>query len=162
MKANSDGRDEEAALRARLDKLSGELKARATAPETGAPPAVSRGADGMGSAMSLGMRAGSEFIAAVVVGAAIGWAADRVFGTKPAFLILFFLLGVAAAVWNVIRLTSPKGASSERDSPLSSRDSPDKDVRRLARGVERDASLGGRRASGEAYEAPDGADEDEG
>jgi F0F1-type ATP synthase assembly protein I len=28
-------------------------------------------------------------------------------GTKPAFLIVFFMLGVAAGVWNVIRVTSP-------------------------------------------------------
>ena len=65
--------------------------------------------DGAGSAMSLGLRAGSEFVSAVIVGLGIGWVLDRALGTNPAFLIVFFLLGVAAAVWNVIRLTSPKG-----------------------------------------------------
>jgi ATP synthase protein I len=159
MNANSDGRDKEGELRARLDKLSGELKARATRPE-GSPRGRARRPDATGSAMSLGMQAGSEFIAAVIVGTAIGWAADRVFGVKPAFLILFFFLGVAAGIWNVVRLTSPKGGFPRRDSPLSSRNAPDKDVRRSTPKAERDASLGGRATSGEATE-PDGAEDDE-
>jgi len=104
--------------------------------------------------MSLGLRAGSEFVSAVIVGLGIGWVLDRALGTNPAFLIVFFMLGVAAAVWNVIRLTSPKAASSNRNSPLSRTDSPDKDVRRSASGAGRDASLGGRGAAG-------GADDDE-
>ena len=63
--------DDAAALRARLDRLSGELKGRAAPPPTAQP---SRGAtsngkpDGTGSAMSLGLRAGSEFVSAVIVG----------------------------------------------------------------------------------------------
>jgi ATP synthase protein I len=145
--------DDPAALRARLDRLSGELKGRAAPPP--APKAKPRPKpDGAGSAMSLGLRAGSEFVSAVIVGLGIGWVLDRALGTNPAFLIVFFMLGVAAAVWNVIRLTSPKAGSSNRDSPLSRPDSPDKDVRRSASGAERDASLGGRGAAG-------GADDDE-
>ena len=60
------------------------------------------------SAMSLGLRAGSEFVSAVIVGLGIGWVLDRALHTNPAFLIVFFLIGVAAGIWNVIRLTSPK------------------------------------------------------
>ena len=71
-----DGDDEDAALRARLSKLSGDLKGRAAAnpprPEGGQP-----GADGMGSAMSMGLRAGSEFVAAIILGAGIGWGLDQ-------------------------------------------------------------------------------------
>ncbi len=145
--------DDPAALRARLDRLSRELKGR-TAPPPGPEPKRESKPDGAGSAMSLGLRAGSEFVSAVIVGLGIGWVLDRALGTNPAFLILFFMLGVAAAVWNVIRLTSPKAGSSNRDSPLSRPDSPDKDVRRSASGAERDASLGGRGAAG-------GADDDE-
>ena len=58
--------------------------------------------------MSLGLRAGSEFVSAVIVGLGIGWVLDRALHTNPAFLIVFFLIGVAAGIWNVIRLTSPK------------------------------------------------------
>ena len=146
-------RDDDAGLRARLNRLSGELKGRA-APPPAAEPKRETKPDGVGSAMSLGLRAGSEFVSAVIVGLGIGWVLDRALGTNPAFLIVFFMLGVAAAVWNVIRLTSPKAGSSNRNSPLSRADSPDKDGRRSASGAERDASLGGRGAAG-------GADDDE-
>jgi ATP synthase protein I len=146
-------RDDEEALRARLNKLSGELKGRASPPPAPGPKPEAKPSDA-GSAMSLGLRAGSEFVSAVIVGSGIGWVLDRALGTNPAFLIVFFMLGVAAAVWNVIRLTSPKAGSSNRNSPLSRTDSPDKDVRRWASGAERDASLGGRGAAG-------GADDDE-
>ena len=58
--------------------------------------------------MSLGLRAGSEFVSAVILGLGIGWVLDRALGTTPVFLIVFFLIGFAAGVWTVIRLTSPK------------------------------------------------------
>ena len=126
----SDPHDEDAALRARLDRLSGALRTHRPAP----PPAASKGpappSDSSASAMSLGLRAGSEFVSAVIVGAAIGWGADWLLHTKPLFLIVFFLLGVVAGMWNVIRLTSPKSASFGHNSPLSRGDVNDKDVRR--------------------------------
>ena len=164
MAADGEDRDDEAAaLRARLDRLSGELKARAAArPSAPAPKLQPRSAgDAAGSAMSLGLRAGSEFVSAVIVGSGIGWVLDRALGTNPAFLIVFFLIGVAAGVWNVIRLTSPKGASLNRNSPLSRANSPDKDVPRSASRAERDASLGGREAARGTLEPGGGADDDE-
>ena len=100
--------DESAALRARLDRLKGDLKGR-PAPRSSEPtPTPKSDASTTGSAMSLGLRAGSEFVSAVIIGLGIGWALDRVLHTNPAFLIVFFLIGVAAGIWNVIRLTSPK------------------------------------------------------
>ncbi len=111
------------------------------------------------SGLSLAMRAGSEFVSAVVVGAAIGWGLDRLLGTNPFLLIVFFFIGVAAGVWNVIRLTSPKGGGSERDSPLSHAESADKGLRRSGPGSADDA-LHGRNASGGTNSAL-GADDDE-
>ena len=99
--------DESAKLRARLDRLKGDLKGRAAptpAPQQKTEPKSSDS----GSAMSLGLRAGSEFVSAVILGLGIGWVLDRALHTNPAFLIVFFLIGVAAGIWNVIRLTSPK------------------------------------------------------
>ncbi len=151
--------DDAAALRARLNKLSGELKGR-TAPEHAQQPRAPSKPDGMGSAMSLSLRAGSEFVSAVIVGSGIGWALDRALGTNPAFLIVFFMIGVAAGAWNVIRVTSPKAGSSDRNSPLSRADSPDKDGR-SASNAERDASLGGRGAASGAHEPRIAADDDE-
>ncbi len=103
-----DSDDESAALRACLNRLSGELKARAPPrpPEPALTPKTD--ASATGTAMSLGLRAGSEFMSAVIIGLGIGWVLDRALHTNPAFLIVFFLIGVAAGIWNVIRLTSPK------------------------------------------------------
>jgi len=156
MGSDPEDRDDEAAsLRARLDRLSSELKGRAAPPPAPKPKPQPRSVGGAaGSAMSLGLRAGSEFVSAVIVGLGIGWALDRALHTNPAFLIVFFLIGVAAGVWNVIRLTSPKATSMDRNSPLSRANSPDKDVPRSASRAERDASLGARGAAG-------GADDDE-
>jgi ATP synthase protein I len=103
-----DADDESAALRARLNRLSSELKGRAPPRPSEPTPTPKTDASATGSAMSLGLRAGSEFVSAVIIGLGIGWVLDRALHTNPAFLIVFFLIGVAAGIWNVIRLTSPK------------------------------------------------------
>lgn len=94
--------DDEEALRARLDKLGAELKSARP------PPPAPQSPGSATSAWSLGMKAASEFVTAVVVGAAIGWGLDRLLHTRPAFTVVFFLLGVAAGVLGVIRATQPK------------------------------------------------------
>jgi len=50
-----------------------------------------------------GLQIAVEVVAAVAVGVAIGWALDEWFGTRPWFLVVFFVLGVAAAGMNVYR-----------------------------------------------------------
>ena len=94
----------------RLARLRGSLaRARGSREPERPAPAEAPKAARRDFGMSLGMRAGIELVSAIVVGAGIGWALDRLLGTKPAFLIVFFFIGVVAGVWNVIRLTSPKG-----------------------------------------------------
>src|ERR1700722_13599544 len=111
MADENDPPDDGPALRARLDALSGKLKAQRPEAATAAAarPGPPKSPDNFASGMSMGLRAGSEFVAAILVGGAIGWGLDWALKTKPAFTIVFFLLGVAAGVWNVIRATSPKG-----------------------------------------------------
>lgn len=58
-----------------------------------------------GSALAMAMRVGSEFIAAVIVGAVIGWGVDRLFGSAPWGMIVFLMLGFVAGVLNVMRST---------------------------------------------------------
>ena len=53
----------------------------------------------MGSAFKLG----TELIAAVAVGTIIGFILDNWFDTKPWLIIIFFFLGAAAGMLNVIR-----------------------------------------------------------
>ncbi len=159
MASGPEDRDEDAALRARLDRLSGALKARKP-PEPASAPSAPPKSDGMGSAMSMGLRAGSEFVSAIIVGAGIGWVIDRALGTNPAFLIVFFMIGVTAGVWNVIRVTSPKGGGQGHNSRLSGAEATDKGVRRSAP----EAGHGEARrrgASGGAAGAPGGPDDDE-
>jgi ATP synthase protein I len=55
------------------------------------------------SAMARGFRLSTELVAAVVVGALIGWVLDRWLGISPWGLIVFLLLGFAAGVLNVMR-----------------------------------------------------------
>jgi len=143
-----------ARLKDSLDKARATREAQSPAPTT--PPNQPKADPGM----SLAMRAGSEFISAILVGAAIGWGLDRILGTNPLFLIVFFFIGVAAGVWNVIRLTSPKGGGSQRDSRLSHTNAADKGLRRSAPAAEPDASRG-RGAPPEANEPSGGADDDE-
>ena len=125
------GDDDDSALRARLDKLAGALKAQRPEPVASAP-AQAEGSDSFGSAMALGLRPGGEFVAAILVGGAIGWGLDWALHTRPAFTIVFFLLGLAAGIWNVIRVTSPKGTLPDRNSRLSAARPGDKDVPRGA------------------------------
>ena len=145
----------------RLDRLKSSLsKARETRRPEAEPSAETSSAAKGDSGISLGMRAGSEFISAVIVGVGVGWALDRLLGTNPAFLIIFFFLGVAAGVWNVIRATSPKGGGSTLDSRLSHTDAADKGLRRSAPAAESPASPG-REAQRGTEKPSGGADDDE-
>ena len=56
-----------------------------------------------GSFMGNAFKLGTELVAAVGVGTIIGFILDTWFGTKPWLLIIFFFLGAAAGMLNVIR-----------------------------------------------------------
>jgi len=69
----------------------------------GGPP------DGFGqSALGIGLRVGIELVSALVVAVAIGFGLDTWLGTKPLFIVIFFLLGGAAGVLNVWRMFAPR------------------------------------------------------
>ena len=56
-----------------------------------------------GSFMGSAFKLGTELVAAVAVGTIIGFILDSWFGTKPWLIIIFFFLGAAAGMLNVIR-----------------------------------------------------------
>ena len=56
-----------------------------------------------GSFMGNAFKLGTELVAAVVVGTIIGFILDSWFGTTPWLIIIFFFLGAAAGILNVIR-----------------------------------------------------------
>ncbi|MGE0753821.1 MAG: AtpZ/AtpI family protein [Alphaproteobacteria bacterium] len=59
--------------------------------------------DSPGAAYSKGMRMGVDLLAGAGVGLVMGYYIDEAAGTAPAFLILFFFLGFAAGVRNILR-----------------------------------------------------------
>jgi ATP synthase protein I len=63
--------------------------------------------------MGLGFRVGVELVSAVVVGSVVGFLLDRWLGTLPLFFLVFFALGSAAGVLNVMRVFG----KAEREKP---------------------------------------------
>jgi ATP synthase protein I len=62
-----------------------------------------------GQGLAFALRIGVEIVAALIVGVAIGYFLDRWLGTKPWFLLLFFVLGAAAGFMNVFRVVGGLG-----------------------------------------------------
>ena len=56
-----------------------------------------------GHAMARGLKVSAELIGGVVVGGGLGWILDKWLGTFPWLFILFFLLGSAAGILNIVR-----------------------------------------------------------
>lgn len=78
------------------------------------------------SQSGIAFRFATELVAGLVVGGGLGWGTDWLFGhfgihTKPVFLIVFFMLGGAAGIRNVMHAASEinaeiaKARSSETD-----------------------------------------------
>ena len=102
------GRDkspDEVALSARLGSLDRRLSEFRDSRQVGTdqPGGGSEDASARASAIARGLRLSSELIAGVVVGAVLGWGFDRLLSTSPFGFIVFFLLGFAAGVVNVVR-----------------------------------------------------------
>ena len=105
-----------------LGKRLDEAQARHTARNTPEPP----------SQMGIAVRFATELVVALLVGGAMGWGLDRLAGyfgihTKPVFLIVFFILGGAAGVRNLVRaaqeinaaMTGPPAPSVPEDDEES-------------------------------------------
>ncbi|GAB5508822.1 MAG: hypothetical protein Rhims3KO_02230 [Hyphomicrobiales bacterium] len=82
---------------------------------------------------ALAVRVSSDFIAAIFVGAALGWGLDKLAGTAPFGLVILLLLGFAAGVLNVMRTLGlvsqapSSGPSSEQSALARRRDTGEKD-----------------------------------
>lgn len=115
MGADSD-RARETELRRRLDELTRGLEARKAqeSAESDAKAAQDGSMAEAGRAMSLGFRAITELVVGLGVGTAVGWGIDRLTGTLPLFMILFLFLGMAAGVWNVMRLAKTMNSAGAR------------------------------------------------
>lgn len=79
-----------------------ELEQRIAAARKGKEPKRGRQGDKF-TAAGMAWRMTLELVVAGLVGAAMGWGIDELLGTKPAFLIIFILLGFAAGIRTVMR-----------------------------------------------------------
>lgn len=68
--------------------------------------------------MGTAFRLSADLVSAVVAGGGLGWALDWLFGTGPWLLMLFFFLGVAAGILNVIRTANGMNAAQQTDSAM--------------------------------------------
>jgi ATP synthase protein I len=112
-----------AVLQARLAKLNDALRAHDEREAAQASSRPASNGNSFGRAMSAGLNVFSEFVAAIVVGALIGWQADAWLGTKPWMLVVFLGLGTAAGFWNIYRIAARKALSYEEDKTPPAGDS---------------------------------------
>ena len=91
---------------ARLGKQLDEARSR-----RGEGPIASGDDAGQQQALGVGFRIGIEFVVAIIVATGLGWAFDRVLGTRPFGMIVLFFLGVAAGMLNVYRAITGQSAA---------------------------------------------------
>lgn len=53
--------------------------------------------------MGIAFRFATEMVTALLVGGGLGYGLDWLFGTKPIFIVVMFMLGAAAGIRNVMR-----------------------------------------------------------
>ncbi|AGB70242.1 MULTISPECIES: AtpZ/AtpI family protein [Rhizobium] len=95
----TDDRDE--GLEQRRAQLGAELANKRAAVREGERGEVRAEESRKGYAQA--MKLSSEFIAAIIVGAVLGYVLDRFLGTTPWGMIILLLLGFCAGVLNVLR-----------------------------------------------------------
>ena len=99
-----------------LGKRLDEIQTRQVQGGKRAPPSQS----------NIAFRFATELVASLIVGGGLGWGIDWLFGhfghhTRPAFMIVFFVLGAAAGIRNVMRAAKEinaeiAGARSDKEN----------------------------------------------
>lgn len=91
-----------------------DLAARIAAAKRDQQVMAQAGARGSGNTQGLGraMRLGSEFIAAILVGAGIGYVLDLWLKTQPWIMLVMLLVGFAAGIRNVTRTVAEMNAAA--------------------------------------------------
>ena len=98
----------------RPSSVTGDLEARIARAQARSPAnaaAEQRRQSDM-SGLSRGFRLASEFAAAIIVGAGLGYLIDSFLPTRPWAMVVLLLLGFAAGVLNVVRATKEMNAAT--------------------------------------------------
>ena len=97
--------------------------ARARVKEAVAGDAEIASASTQMTGLSRGLRLGSEFIAAILVGAGIGYLLDLWLGTSPWLMLVMLMVGFAAGVLNMVRSTAEMNRANP--PPTAAKRAPD-------------------------------------
>ena len=100
----SEGRSPTSDLAARIARAQGER------PQA-KPPSDIGGATVSGA--NRAFRLASEFVAAIIVGAGLGYGIDLLIGTRPWAMAILLLLGFGAGVLNVVRASAEMNAVTQ-------------------------------------------------
>ncbi|HNR76969.1 MAG TPA: AtpZ/AtpI family protein [Parvularculaceae bacterium] len=66
-------------------------------------------------ALGRAFRVGSELLAALLVGALLGWGLDTVFSSRPWLMLVGILFGFAAGILNVNRAFKESNGEAQKD-----------------------------------------------
>ena len=111
MQEHEDGRSLKA-LEARIAKARGD---RGSGDGTGSGEAQEESS--YGDMLGMGMRIGTELVAAMIVSVGLGWLLDRWLGTRPWLMVAFFFLGAGAGILNVYRTVAGYGLAPGYKKP---------------------------------------------
>ena len=89
-----------------LDKRLSQLRS-----ERDAVTGRDRDKDSTNNGLGFAMRIGVEVVAALVIGVGFGLLLDSWLDTKPWFMLVFFVLGAAAGMFNVYRVVQNQGGA---------------------------------------------------
>ncbi|QRM54498.1 AtpZ/AtpI family protein [Sinorhizobium sp. BG8] len=112
--------DRKESLEERMKRLDAELAKRRTDDKL-ADAAEERAADSR-KGYAVAMKLSSEFVAAIIVGALLGYLLDRFAGTGPWGMIVLLLLGFCAGVLNVLRSAGKVASPHPMDRMAGRRD----------------------------------------
>ncbi len=87
-------------------KISEDFKTRLKIAKSKIKKQLDNDPEKRGSFMGNAFKLGTELVAAVMIGTIIGFILDSWFDTKPWLIIIFFFLGAAAGMLNVIRVAT--------------------------------------------------------
>ena len=113
-----------------LEGFDARLKAARAARQGGkGGKRLADGRSASASGLGVGLRIATEIVAAIGVGVGVGLVLDRWLGSGPWLMLLFLMLGCAAAMFNVMRVAREMERQHKSATRDGSADPPDRDAR---------------------------------